>query len=109
MLDKELWQRLPLEESAEAPNLKAAMEATSREATAAVPSQEEADFEAWRSHGNPWARQTSGAAPGSNINPPIAMLGRDWPGLLPQTLNILQPRRLCISQDVCFWPSWRPH
>ena len=60
MLDKELWQRLPLEESAEAPSLKAAVESTSREAAASAPAQEEADFEAWVAHGNPWARQTSG-------------------------------------------------
>ena len=60
MLDKELWQRLPLEDSAEAPSLKAAVEATSRDAAAAAPAQQE-DFEAWMAHGNPWARQTSGS------------------------------------------------
>ena len=61
MLDKELWQRLPLEESAQTPSLRRALEG-SREPAGKARVQPEGGFEAWLAQGNPWARQTTGVA-----------------------------------------------
>ena len=66
MLDKELWQRLPLGGEAQLPNLHRALQGT-REAAASAQAQTGQDpgnFAAWLAQGNPWARQTSGQPSG---------------------------------------------